>query len=205
MDDLDINFDQLIPDEDEQSSIAQPLSKSSFTKDEKYNDELEPWLWNGKPIDEIPNGHKSFVYLFTNRINGRQYIGFKTAVSQSTRTVKGKKKRQTKESDWKTYFSSSQELLHDVAKYGRGNFIREIIALTIDKSVGKYVEAMYQFDRGVLVDKTNRYYNGIINLRLNHRLLGKFDQVEYADIIIGDQLHELIFGSNNQQHQHESE
>lgn len=194
-DDFDLNFDDLVPNNDEQAVVVTAPTKSTFEKHPSYNDEITPWLWNGKPLESIPDNHKSFVYLLTNRITGRQYIGFKTFISAATKTVKGKKKRTTKESDWQSYFSSSQELLHDVSKYGRGNFVREIIALTVDKSVGKYVEAMYQFQRGVLVDNHERYYNGIINLRLNHRLLNKFNQVVYADKIIGDNLHEQLVHS----------
>lgn len=187
----ELNLDDLLPDESEQDKMACLIKSSDETVDENYNDIPEDWLWNGEPIHEIPSNHKSFVYLFTNKVTGKQYIGFKTTVSRSTRVVKGKKKKTEKESDWKTYYSSSQEVLHDVAKYGRGNFVREIIALTVNKSVGKYFEADYQFSRAVLLDE-DRYYNGIVNLRLNHRILKDWKKVEYATTIIGDKLHDSI-------------
>lgn len=187
----ELNLDDLLPDENEQDKMACLIKPADETVDENYNDTPEDWLWNGVPINEIPSSHKSFVYLFTNKVTGKQYIGFKTAVSRSTRVVKGKKKKTEKESDWKTYYSSSQEVLHDVAKYGRGNFVREIIALTVNKSVGKYFEAYYQFTRAVLLDE-DRYYNGIVNLRLNHRILKDWKKVEYATTIIGDKLHDSI-------------
>ena len=187
----ELNLDDLLPDESEQNQMACLIKQPDQAVDENYNDVPEDWLWNGDPINEIPSNHKSFVYLFTNKITGKQYIGFKTTVSRSTRVVKGKKKKTEKESDWKSYYSSSQEVLHDVAKYGRGNFVREIIALTVNKSVGKYFEADYQFSRAVLLDE-DRYYNGIINLRLNHRILKDWKKVEYATTIIGDKLHDSI-------------
>lgn len=187
----ELNLNDLLPDENEQDKMACLIKPADETVDKNYNDTPEDWLWNGAPINEIPSNHKSFVYLFTNKITGKQYIGFKTAVSRSTRVVKGKKKKTEKESDWKTYYSSSQEVLHDVAKYGRGNFVREIIALTVNKSVGKYFEAYYQFTRAVLLDE-DRYYNGIVNLRLNHRILKDWKKVEYATTIIGDKLHDSI-------------
>lgn len=187
----ELNLDDLLPDENEQDKMTCLIKPADETVDKNYNDTPEDWLWNGAPINEIPSNHKSFVYLFTNKITGKQYIGFKTAVSRSTRVVKGKKKKTERESDWKTYYSSSQEVLHDVAKYGRGNFVREIIALTVNKSVGKYFEAYYQFNRAVLLDE-DRYYNGIVNLRLNHRILKDWKKVEYATTIIGDKLHDSI-------------
>lgn len=188
----DINFDDFLPDENEQLIAKTSIKQTQQTQSQYYDDSINPWLWNGAPIESIPKNHKSFVYLFTNKITGRQYIGFKTAVSKTTRVVKGKKKRSEKESDWKEYYSSSQEVLHDIAKYGRGNFIREIIALTVNKSVGKYFEAYYQFKRNVLLDKSNRYYNGIVNLRLNHRILKDWEKVEFATTILGDQLYDQL-------------
>lgn len=189
--DCELNFESFLPDEDEQLLHQSKIKQKDDHLLKEYNDQPENWLWNGTPIDKIPNDHKSFVYLFTNKITGRQYIGFKTAVSKSTRVVGGKRKRTEKESDWKDYYSSSQEVLHDVAKYGRGNFLREIIALTVNKSVGKYFEAYYQFKRNVLLDN-KRYYNGIINLRLNHRIVKDWNKIELATTIIGDQLHDQL-------------
>lgn len=191
-DNSDFNLDDLLPDDADTTAASELFDNKQQQQVEQFDDTPQPWLWNGEPIDSIPSNHKSFVYLFTNKITGRQYIGFKTAVSKTTRVVKGKKKRSEKESDWKDYYSSSQEVLHDVAKYGRGNFIREIIALTVNKSVGKYFEAYYQFTRSVLLDETNRYYNGIVNLRLNHRILKDWKKVEYATTIIGDVFHDQI-------------
>ena len=184
-DDFDIDLENLLPSKQEQQNFK-PLKLNN--KLDCYNDNVEGWFWNGKPIDKIPTSHKSFVYLFTNKINGKQYIGFKTAVSRTIKVVGGKKKRGEVESDWKDYYSSSQEVLHEIAKYGRGNFLREIIALTVDKSVGKYYEAYCQFTRNVLTSEHDRYYNGIVNLRLNHRTLKNFDKIEYASVILGDQL-----------------
>jgi hypothetical protein len=189
-DDFDLNA--LLPDEQEQTIVSKFTKKKEDEKPSCYDDEIKPWLWNGEVIEKIPEEHKSFVYLFTNKITGKQYIGFKTAVSNKTVVVNGKKRKTVTESDWKTYYSSGQQVLHDIAKYGRGNFIREIMALTVNKSVGKYVEAEYQFERGAIIDKTGRYYNGIINLRLNHKLVMDYDKVVRASKLIGDELHEAI-------------
>lgn len=191
---MDLDLNDLVPDEKEQNAV-----KAEIKKVEKpgidpslKNDIAECWMWNGSPIDSIPSQYEAFVYLFTNKVTGKQYIGFKTAVSNKTKIVKGKRKRVKVESDWRTYYSSSQEVLHDVGLYGKGNFIREIIMMTSTKSVGKYYEAWYQFNRNVLTNDHDRYYNGIINLRLNHSVLKKWPLVEKATIIIGDSIHNSL-------------
>lgn len=182
------DFQNLMPDQNESDALQQKLKKNNPEEIER-DDSLNPWLWNGKPIDKIPEPHETFVYLFTNKINGKQYIGFKTAISVSTRSVKGKKKRTKVESDWKTYFSSSQELLKDVGKYGTGAFIREIVALTVNKSIGKYYEAYYQFTKGAIAENSDRYYNGIVNLRINQSGLKKIKDVVFCDCVIGNEIY----------------
>lgn len=185
---MEFDFQELMPEQQESEVLENKLKKESKEQIER-DDSLNPWLWNGEPIEHIPQPHETFVYLFTNKINGKQYIGFKTAVSVTTKSVKGKKKRMKVESDWKNYFSSSQELLKDVGKYGTGAFIREIVALTVNKSIGKYYEAYYQFTKGVLTDNSDRYYNGIVNLRINQNGLKKFKDVVFCDKVIGNAIY----------------
>ena len=79
-----------------------------------------------------------------------------------------------------------------MAIYGKGNFVREIIMMTSTKSVGKYYEAWYQFNRNVLTSDHDRYYNGIINLRLNHAVVKKWAIIDKAVTIIGDDLHDRL-------------
>ena len=185
---MEMDFQNLMPDQTESDALQQKIMKNKPEETER-DDSLNPWLWNSNPIDKIPEPHETFVYLFTNKINGKQYIGFKTAVSVSTRSVKGKKKRTKVESDWKTYFSSSQELLKDVGKYGTGAFIREIVALTVNKSIGKYYEAYYQFTKGAIAENSDRYYNGIVNLRINQNGLKKVKDVVFCDSVIGNEIY----------------
>lgn len=187
---MDFDLNELLPDVKEQERVRKrDIKKEKPLTDMIRNDQPEQWLWNGQPIEQIPDQYEAFVYLFTNKITGKQYIGFKTAVSSKIYTVKGKRKRIKVESNWKTYYSSSQDVLRDVAKYGKGNFVREIIMMTSTKSVGKYYEAWYQFNRNVLTSDHQRYYNGIVNLRVNHNALNKWALVERATKIIGDDLH----------------
>lgn len=181
------DLNDLVPDTAEQAVYDKQYPKEGYY--ELKNDNIEPWLFNGQPIDEIPAGHDTFVYLFTNKITGKQYIGYKTATSNVTKVVAGKKRRTKKDSDWRVYYSSSQDVLHDVGYYGRGNFVREILAFTVNKSIGKYLEAYYQFTKNVLTTDKDRYYNGIVNLRINQAGLSKIDKVVYCNKVIGDQIY----------------
>jgi hypothetical protein len=125
------------------------------------------WIYKGKQIDDLPEGCEAFVYLITNKKNGKKYVGKKLAKFKTTKPpLKGKKnkRRSTKESDWREYWGSSDHLKADVVKYGEENFIREILHICPSRGVASYLEAREQFERKVLL--TDDYYNGIINVRV---------------------------------------
>ena len=125
------------------------------------------WTYKGKKIDSIPEEYEGFVYLITNKKTGQKYVGKKLAKFKTTKPpLKGRKnkRRGYKESDWKTYYGSSDRLNADVAKLGEKNFTREILYLCKGRGEMSYIEAREQFDRRVL--ETDDYYNGIINVRV---------------------------------------
>ena len=128
---------------------------------------MTSWTYQGKPVDNIPEEYEGFVYLITNLTNGRMYIGKKLAKFKTTKPpLKGKKnkRRGYKESDWKTYWGSSDRLNADVADLGEDKFTREILYLCKSRAEMSYIEAREQFDRRVL--ESDDYYNGIINVRV---------------------------------------
>lgn len=124
------------------------------------------WHYNNLPVEEIPENAKSFVYKITNIQTGRCYIGFKLFYFTKLKTVKGKRKRVYEESDWRTYWSSSEEVKSDVLKHGLSNFKREILHFCPNKAVGKYLELKIQMDYRVL-EKPDSFYNSIVNARIN--------------------------------------
>ena len=125
------------------------------------------WTYEGKVVEELPEDCEAFVYLITNLINHKKYVGKKLAKFKTTKKpLKGRKnkRRGTKESDWKTYWGSSAQLIDDVEKLGEHRFTREILYYCPNRGTASYLEAQEQFERKVL--ETDEYYNGIINVRI---------------------------------------
>ena len=125
------------------------------------------WTYQGKELKCIDDQYEGFVYLITNTTTGQKYIGKKLAKFKTTKPpLKGKKnkRRGYKESDWRTYYGSSDRLNADVASLGEEHFTREILYLCKGRGEMSYIEAREQFDRRVL--ETDEYYNGIINVRV---------------------------------------
>ena len=98
------------------------------------------------------------------------YIGLKQTTFAKTKQVKGKKKKIRVESDWRDYWSSSEELKKDVEQLGQENFTREIMYWCKMKSHANYLEAREQMDRRVL-ENPQQYYNGIVNCRVSRNHL----------------------------------
>jgi hypothetical protein len=125
-------------------------------------------------VDELPGDIVGFVYLITNTVTGKKYVGKKlakfTKTKQRTITLKSGEKRKKKiktleDSDWRTYWSSSEELRKDVASLGEDKFTREIIHYCSGKGVLSYMELREQMDRKVL--ENPEYYNGIIQVKIH--------------------------------------
>ena len=124
------------------------------------------WYYKGKALDAPPEGTIGFVYIIYNLRDGRQYIGKKLIKFRKTKTVKGKKKRELVDSDWKTYWGSNDELKADVERLGESSFRREIIHFAKNKGTLSYLELKEQMDHRVL-EHPNLYYNRWIMARIS--------------------------------------
>jgi len=121
-----------------------------------------PWLYEGKVFEtEDIQDNYGFVYVITDLTNNKQYIGRK--YFWSTRKVKGKKRRQKSESDWKNYYSSSKNINDIYKESGPKRLRREILSLHKTKGQVNYNETKLLFQKDVLesVDNNGKrlYYN----------------------------------------------
>ena len=132
------------------------------------------WTYQNEIIETLPEECVGFVYLITNVISGRKYIGKKLAkfakttykvVKLKNGTKKKKKIRSKIDSDWRDYYGSNLELNVDVLKLGKENFTREILYYCTSKAQCSYIEAREQFSRKVL--ESDDYYNGHIQVRVH--------------------------------------
>jgi hypothetical protein len=132
------------------------------------------WTYQGSVVEELPEDCIGFVYIITNTVSGRKYIGKKLAKFSKTTykvvklkngTKKKKKIRSKIDSDWQTYYGSSPNLTADIDTLGTDKFTREILYYCKSKAECSYVEAREQFERKVL--ESNDYYNGHIQVRVH--------------------------------------
>lgn len=131
--------------------------------------------WTTK-LTEIPEDAYGFIYVITNKINNKKYIGKKQILSKrKLKPLKGKINKRSKivETDWKSYTSSSFDVQNDIKSHGKDNFSFEIIKFCYSKSEMAYYEAKEQFDKDALISED--YYNGIINLRISKIKTKKID------------------------------
>ena len=117
---------------------------------------------------EMIGEYVGFVYIITDLTSSKMYVGKKLFSSKRTLPpLKGKtrKRKVIKESDWMSYYGSSEELMTLVENNGPESFKREILHLCHSRGEMSYLEAKEQFDREVLL--SDDYYNGIINCKIH--------------------------------------
>ena len=136
------------------------------------------WTHKDQPVSQLPTDCAGFVYLITNTVSGRMYVGKKLSKFKTTRykmhTQKNGKKVRKKirgavDSGWQDYYGSSDQLNRDIESLGRDQFLREILYYCRSKAELNYVEAREQFARKVL--ESDLYYNGHIRVRVHGSLI----------------------------------
>lgn len=130
------------------------------------------WLYNNKEIksiEDFPEGVVGFVYKISTP-SGKLYIG-KKILSHSRRTRISKRekistqtrkvfKTTVKESDWKNYYGSSEELKKDIVVLGKDVLYREILEFCYTKKYMTYCELVHQIKYRVL--ETDSYNGNIL-------------------------------------------
>lgn len=137
---------------------------------------MTQWTKDKEIVEELPEGCIGFVYLITNIITGRKYIGKKSGISRRTKTKtvtlkttgekKKKKVRTTAESNWRDYYGSSEDLCADVEFFGVEAFDREILRYCFAPGELSYYEARYQMLYDVLLSP-EEWYNAWISVKVH--------------------------------------
>jgi hypothetical protein len=132
------------------------------------------------------NDYEGYIYITTILDTGRKYIGKKNFFHNTnvklgkkelanlpvTRGKKPAKKLIIKESDWKTYYGSAQEIKDSIKQYPKEHITRVVLRLCKTKKELTYYECKYLFQYGVL-EPGNNY--------INDNILGKFYSKDLGD------------------------
>ena len=120
------------------------------------------WIYNKEKITDINQLKKEvmgFVYIINHIPSGKSYVGKKFLVftrkqklgKKELKIFEGQKGRPpkfkvvSKESDWKTYWSSNKQLVELVKNEPEKNFQRVILHFASSKKELTYFETKYQF------------------------------------------------------------
>jgi len=154
------------------------------------------WIYDGNQVssvDDMPEGVYGFIYEVTHLPSGRKYLGRKQVTFtrkkkigkreskqikeqkklNGERAVSPKYKYVTKESDWKDYYGSSDEVKELLKEGSTDDFKREILEYAFHKKQLSYKETSLLFTRKVL--ETDEY--------INSNIQGKWFRKDTKDII----------------------
>lgn len=113
--------------------------------------------WKGAKPD--PETYYGFLYIITNMLTGKKYIGRKFYHRWSKRKKAG-------ESDWRSYTGSCAPLTADIKEFGKENFRFRIFKQYKYRGNVMYYEAHYQHRYNVLTERDENgdrtWYNGNI-------------------------------------------
>ena len=142
------------------------------------------WIYLNNPFTEnMVCDKKCFVYIITNLLTNKKYIGKKKFTFTRKKRKKNKKHRTTTitTSDWESYFGSSKDLLLDVEKYGPQNFKREILHLCDSLGEANYLELWHQITTNALL-KPEEYYNSYCGGRIHRSHVKNINQSSFPTI-----------------------
>lgn len=145
---------------------------------------MSHWIYGNKKLTEIPDGAFGFVYRITNLKTDERYIGKKFFHTKRRIKRKNKKNRKVviKESNWKSYTGSNDQLNGDIERHGKENFKFEILAIGYTKGQVNYCEELVQYKTNALIDP--KYLNNSIgsrrylNMQITERFRDSIDNME---------------------------
>jgi len=113
-------------------------------------------MFEDKEFDEnLIAKNEGFVYLITNKLTGKQYIGRKYFFSLTKK--KGKRNKVRAVSKWKDYYGSSKTLKSDIEALGKDSFKREILCICSTRGDTNRMEIELLWQHKVL--DSDQYYN----------------------------------------------
>lgn len=132
------------------------------------------WTYQNNQSFEMPDNALGYIYCITNKLDNKIYIGRKLLVSNRKKTLTKKEKllpenkrkkfkREIKETDWKNYWGSSDELKRDIEQHGQENFSREILMFCSTLTDISFYETYFQIKYDVLF--CNSYNRHIANTK----------------------------------------
>ena len=130
------------------------------------------WTYEGLPFtSEMIGESYGFVYCITEKDTGMKYLGkklfWRSKILPVTKTRKRRKKTLV-ESDWQSYYGSSNEVKALVEQKGEDNFERVILRLCKNKGECSYYELRYQMVQDVLL-KPDEYHNAFVGAKIHRK------------------------------------
>lgn len=138
------------------------------------------WLYKEQEINNIEDmGEKipfGFIYEVTHLPTGKKYLGKKQLISVQKKALgkkelalitdkrASKKKTIIKETDWKIYYGSQEEIKQLVKESDLKDFKREILMFVYNKKLLTYYEDKYLYINEVIEPGSN-YFNSNVSGR----------------------------------------
>ena len=143
---------------------------------------MSHWLYKDEQVNEMPPGKQGFVYLITNLLTDKKYIGRKYATTTRRKPLTKKQRAAgrvrkdviKKDSNWANYTGSNIPLNKDIEEFGKENFKFEILYFGSTKGIINYIEENLHMKHDVILRED--YYNdcvgprGFMALRQNKEL-----------------------------------
>ena len=131
-----------------------------------------PWIYDNEPLLIPPQNAVGFVYIISDNIHDKLYIGKKLFFFSKSYQKNKKTKKKLVESDWKSYYGSNKTLINIVNQYDNNSFSRSIIHIAYSKSHAAYLESKEIFLRDAIL--SDKFYNDWVAAKITRNHMKKF-------------------------------